>query len=122
MNKHTPGPWRASGEDRVVSETLLYCGDVAPVIADGNGYRGDIATIQSANHLGGYAIGREEAAANARLIAAAPELLDKHEENLGDLWLLRRAIQAGDADRELLLRVADMERRSEVVIAKATQP
>lgn len=73
MGTHTPGPWVASGEDRVVSETLLYCGDVAPAVGE---YRGDIATIQSCNHLGRYAIGREEAAANARLMAAAPDLLE----------------------------------------------
>ncbi len=75
MSGHTPGPWVASGEDRVISEVLMFCGDVSPVTVTG-GYRGDIASIQSCNHIGSHGISRKEAAANTRLIAAAPDLLE----------------------------------------------
>ncbi|MES2166579.1 MAG: hypothetical protein V4458_06040 [Pseudomonadota bacterium] len=73
---HTPGPWRFSGhvtpvggEDGAID--MLWCGDVRP--PDGNKYRGQIASIQSAEQINGIAAA--EAEANARLIAAAPDLL-----------------------------------------------
>jgi hypothetical protein len=73
--KHTPGPWAYYGGERWVGsateKSLLYCADVH---ADAPGYRGNVCDIQSADHISG--ITRAEAAANARLIAAAPDLLE----------------------------------------------
>ena len=69
--QHTPGPWIADGAEEIVTGDLLYCGQVNP--AEGE-WRGDICRLQSCDHIGG--IGREEAAANARLIAAAPRMLE----------------------------------------------
>lgn len=71
---YTPGPWIARGKVTTVGDennsSMLWCGTVAPA---GSKFRGSIANIQSCDHIGG--ISREEAAANARLIAAAPDLL-----------------------------------------------
>lgn len=57
MSAHTPGPWR-------VAPAWLYCGDDINVDAGTTGY---IATCGK--------LGDETAAANARLIASAPDLL-----------------------------------------------
>lgn len=68
-HQHTPGPWKANiydgGAFEIISESPKY---VAPgmVVAGRNGYPG-----------WGHA---EESAANARLIAAAPDLLGLLEE------------------------------------------
>lgn len=56
---------------------------------------------------------------NARLIAAAPELLGAHEDREGDLVMLRKAIEAGDPMAELFFRIDDMLRETRAVIAKA---
>jgi hypothetical protein len=61
-----------------------------------------------------------ERAANARLIAAAPCLLEQHECEVSDLKFLLRAIEEGDPKAELVLRVKDMIRRETEVISKAT--
>lgn len=61
-----------------------------------------------------------ETEANARLIAAAPDLLDQHEADMVDLDLLAKAIHAGDPMPELVIRVTDMLNRKLAAIAKAT--
>lgn len=58
--KHTPGIWKVSGES-VVASNGDYC----------------IAVVESD---GGYEAPLEQREANARLIAAAPELLEALEE------------------------------------------
>ena len=74
-HRPTPGPWFAVGKVTPVGDPdgggvcNLWCGSVTP---DTPPYRGEICTIQSADHIGG--ISREEAEANARLIASAPSL------------------------------------------------
>ena len=72
---HTPGPWAYAGKVREVRHddgtNRLWCGSVFP--AKSGKYRGEIAHIQSADQIGG--ISTDEAFSNARLIAAAPELL-----------------------------------------------
>lgn len=77
----TPGPWRASGEIKLIGgeedETLHWCGVVHPVCDVGE-YRGPICHIQSCNHIGG--ISRAEAAANAKAIAAVPDLIAALQE------------------------------------------
>ncbi len=59
--KHTPGPWKASPVSGIVG-SLISCerGNVAAVMPQGTPQRFDI----------------EQTVANARLIAAAPELLE----------------------------------------------
>ena len=78
-SKHTPGPW-----------VVDPCWDILGNTDDGNGMVCQITTD---------AVPRAEAEANARLIAAAPDLLealraiieDRYAQKLGILKLLARA-------------------------------
>jgi hypothetical protein len=63
--KHTPGPWRISGTMTKYIEASL-----------GNGWTQEIATVGPTEHDNGYG---EQHRANARLIAAAPDLLEAME-------------------------------------------
>ena len=63
MNKHTPGPWKAHFEE------AYY------VTGPDRGRVAMMLNLKGAHGLGGRRTG-EESAANARLIAAAPELLE----------------------------------------------
>ncbi|HDA7126277.1 TPA: hypothetical protein O5T86_001281 [Staphylococcus aureus] len=77
--KHSPGPWVVNGEVREVGadggeKHRLYCADIVL----GAEWRGYVASVQSCDHIDG--ITREEAEANARLIAAAPDLLKAAEK------------------------------------------
>jgi hypothetical protein len=82
MSKHTPGPWIA---DRLHPE--FHTKDVAVRYVDGRiehvgfGYRQEICTLYEARG--------EQGEANAKLIAAAPELLEKAQAVLAwwDKWL-----------------------------------
>ncbi|MNL54803.1 hypothetical protein D3C87_1781660 [compost metagenome] len=106
MVKHTPGPWDSRGEVKWVgdenSQSKLYVGDIRPVSED---FRGQICTIQSADHIKG--ISREEAAANACLIKAAPELLDCLRELYaivrGECPSLLNEDSGGNAELELAI-------------------
>lgn len=68
MSQHTPGPWEMAPEPH--SDTKWY------VTGDGVGPNELVAIVKSAP---------ERLQANARLIAAAPELLDALTECLPDL-------------------------------------
>lgn len=69
----TPGPWRVIGQLRQVNPCGdLWCGEIE--LPARKKYRGSICSIQSADHIAD-GISADEAAANARLIAAAPDLL-----------------------------------------------
>jgi hypothetical protein len=57
--------------------------------------------------------------ADARLIAAAPELYGQLESGQTDLDLLRRAIEENDPKAELLIRVTDLWKRNDAALAKA---
>jgi hypothetical protein len=76
--KHTPGPWAPEGEVKMVGDPystggahMLYVGAVEVA-----GLVGWICRIQSSDHCGEAGISRDEAQANALLIAAAPDLLE----------------------------------------------
>lgn len=71
MDKHTPGPWMAHFEE------AFY------VTGPDRGGVAMMLNLKGAYGLGGRRTG-EESAANARLIAAAPELLKV------DVWLVFR--------------------------------
>jgi hypothetical protein len=60
MSAHTPGPWRDTGWLQIATETMLP-GDTVLAVVHEDEKRGRL---------------RSEAEANARLIAAAPELLE----------------------------------------------
>ena len=71
--KHTPGPWYHTGNVENVGTDFLWCGQVQP-LREPRRYVGDICNIQSCDHIQGITV--DEAQANARLIAAAPDMLD----------------------------------------------
>lgn len=84
VSGHTPGPWVVNGEVREVGadggeKHRLYCADIVL----GAEWRGYVASVQSCDHIDG--ITREEAEANARLIAAAPDLVKALESALCEL-------------------------------------
>lgn len=57
---------------------------------------------------------------NARLIAAAPSLLNELDVCASGLHMLRRAIVEGDPKAELLVRIDDMLRETSAAITLAT--
>ena len=80
--KHTPGPWRISGESAttVQADYRAINSEGGVLIARALGYPNS-----------GYFPSDDEATANARLIAAAPELLESLERcfnimNNGGTW------------------------------------
>lgn len=81
--KHTPGPWQVRGEIKSGAASRApideWCGSVYPQRKDYN-YRGEVCFLQSSNCIKG--VTSAEAAANAHLIAAAPDLLAACEEVL----------------------------------------
>jgi hypothetical protein len=95
--KHTPGPWFANTHHEKRDGGRFYvfvtADGLVPVCAVGAGVEG---------------FGREEGRANARLIAAAPDLLGALVElrNVGNDMAKRKAARA----------------RADAAIAKATQP
>ena len=72
--KWTPGPWslkiRSGTGESTANEVIAEIEQAEPE----GGYRGDIARLQSAKHIGGIA--DEELVANAHLLFAAPDLHD----------------------------------------------
>jgi hypothetical protein len=62
MNKHTPAPWNYQGGDNASVEI-----NIGMTIA---------SVDRSDKNTGQYVISRDEMEANAKLIAAAPELLE----------------------------------------------
>lgn len=74
MSKHTPGPWMAEGKHRHIKVDDYSHDAYVCDVGTGGEYRGNIAYIQSAEHIKG--ISRYEAEANARLISSAPDLLE----------------------------------------------
>jgi len=93
MSGHTPGPWELIGSIRAVGkegdETDLYCGSIVPTP-----WRGPVCRIQSVDHIDG--ISKDEAEANGRLIASAPDLLEALQrmvqlQEISDAWLANRA-------------------------------
>ena len=67
--KHTPGPWLL---EHNLGTDDLDCG-WSVLEREQNPYRGDVCRVTDAEHIDGITKGERDA--NARLIAAAPELL-----------------------------------------------
>lgn len=83
MPSPTPGPWRVSTQESHGSKVVAPSAQAASVAWCGAGF---VSSIQ-----GSYSIGADEAAANARLIAAAPDMLDLLEG-----WLAMDASKTGE--------------------------
>jgi len=86
----TPGPWEIRGKKTIRASNGIY-----------------VATLSHWN-----------AEANARLIAAAPEMHDALEGADVDLDLLLMAIKAGDPPRELEIRASDIKRRLSAALSR----
>ena len=69
--KWTPGPWVLNIRASMGDATGEIVAEIEPPNS-ARDYRGDITRLQSCCHIGG--IGHEELTANAKLIAAAPDL------------------------------------------------
>jgi hypothetical protein len=74
MSRHTAGPWEAT-DLTTIGKTLTGC----PLILDASGNR--ITVVEFSPIIKDF----EELQANARLIAAAPELLEALESAIGIL-------------------------------------
>jgi uncharacterized protein involved in type VI secretion and phage assembly len=101
----TPGPWLLEKERD--GDFSVWAREPLP---------NALATILYEDINGGNPV-----EANARLIAAAPELYGQIESGQTDLDLLRRAIEEDDPKAELLIRVTDLWKRNDAALAKATQ-
>jgi len=98
---HTPGPWVFKPEDRIVS----YVKGVPLIIADRCG--------------ADFIMGTKEWVANARLIAAAPDMLNELQEVLGWIQHWQR-----DLDDELPPTRSSLDEREASIraaIARATE-
>ena len=111
MNKHTPGPWYLSGRIEMVGDPYsklgqhaLYCARVTHP-----GFIGDICTVQSADHVD-EGVTRETAEANARLIAAAPELLEALQSLLWYAGQLEQVKMQHATEMEQMKQAAETER------------
>ena len=69
--KHTPGPWVLKIRPAEHDNNITVAEIEQPRLVK---YRGGIARLQSAEHIDGIA--KDELIANARLIAAAPDMLE----------------------------------------------
>jgi hypothetical protein len=71
MSKHTPAPWVLKIRPAEHDNNITVAEIEQPRLVK---YRGGIARLQSAEHIDG--IDEDELVANARLIAAAPDMLE----------------------------------------------
>lgn len=115
---HTPGPWEyiPSSKHHGPYVASAYGGDICDCYTMSNP---SSLSVRNGGDSKPIHFQHERADANARLIASAPELLAELDVRVGDLVMLRRAIEEGDPKRELLFRIDDMLRESRAAIAKA---
>lgn len=118
--KHTPGPWEVSPTDpcrvNVAMNTLLHPDE--PRVADADeqdddGFHDDWNICQADNDM--FSRLHDECVANARLIAAAPDLLAACREALA---VVDEAYQATGFIR--IAATSEQRMRIEAAIAKAT--
>jgi len=98
MSKHTPGPWK-------------FTGGYAPAVKTQTGHHICGGILGIPDQIGGYSLA--ECSANARLIAAAPDLLAA----LKDWQELRDS--EGDDGRDVVEWIERVERQMRAAIAKA---
>lgn len=102
--KHTPGPWRI--EDVTSQGTMIY-----RRIVGGNG-----TAKKHVGFAGAYRMNpASEAQANARLIAAAPELYEKLHESIALLALAQAAITSVEINSKIQRQIDE----NRAAIAKA---
>jgi len=109
MSKHTPGPWEARWN------TMKYAGR-EPInhCVIGTPRRNEYgSTFVTARIEGPFPLGIEQAKANARLIAASPDLLDALIECVARHGLFPEQIEAGIVQ-------PPWEKKARAAIKKAT--
>lgn len=110
--KHTPGPW-------------VRCEEAPKIIMSGSfikGHQGYIVGSVSGNDNSGFYASEQEAEANARLIVAAPEMLEALELAAETLRRYEDYHRAKNTPESLDKAIANQQLaiRLEAVIAKAT--
>lgn len=110
--KHTPGPWKQSHRKQPNGDyiTQVYCAG-GETIANVAWY-----PVELGDGITGTSRG-----ANARLIAAAPDLLEALQQSINQMQMAGDAIENGRYD-EALLHVRSLMRSKLDAIAKATRP
>lgn len=111
MNKHTPGPWLIREPDNGIYDT-----------------DDDIANVVARGPYGLITIAEEVDVADARLIAAAPELLEVLRDTLAETIESRDSLHAGSVlpdgsygeDADEIDRLDRIIARARAAIAKAT--
>lgn len=105
MSKHTPGPWLTSPADKWASEDGTFVQYGRYDISAGSADQGSddyylVASVSNVNNS-------EQNEANARLIAAAPEMLEAGTDLLFFLATLTHQLGLDAAETELTLRRHD---------------
>ncbi len=114
--QHTPGPWQSRDDMTTDGFVTIIANVDGEIHCDGTtSYTYDVV-CRCEDDFGERL---PNVAANVRLIAAAPELLAELDCRVGDLVMLRKAIEAGDPRAELFVRIDDMLRETRAAIAKA---
>jgi hypothetical protein len=93
---HTPGPWRFDEFQRVTGFAVSGCGLHGGLLA--------LAYIKKKGPYTLVALGVAEAKANARLIAAAPELLAALQTLMGSIEGLQENLDAAKAARAAIAK------------------
>lgn len=113
--KFTPGPWESMCEDvdgvrPLGDDGIRFCRVFEKSHSCGAWYRGDVCNVHAATNIRGITVAERNA--NARLIAAAPELYEALSEAL---WMIMQHEGTSDAND----RTVDAARAA---LAKAVQP
>jgi hypothetical protein len=103
MSKHTEGPW--SFAHNGAGDFKTACIDICQ--SNSKEFRGQVAYLQSAEHIEGITMA--ECEANARLIAAAPDLLEA----------LEMMLTTRENERSLRGKESPLHDRARAAIAKA---
>lgn len=121
-HKHTPGPWEVLNETEVFTGLGADSGDGVKALSSDGWMIADCGDCLTFTEIGPAELSRDLRRANAKLIAAAPDLLVDLIDAAGQLRqyeLLHRA--KGTADSLAKAEVnANLAARFEQTIAKAT--
>lgn len=104
MSKYTPGPWKVTGELSKHSASVDIHSESKLWVADAKGCHDIIERCGCRRVVSGFPTD-EEAVANARLIAAAPELL----EALGEIL---DCIESDAKDLDTFVSIGDIAVRA----------
>lgn len=88
MSEYTKGPWSVMFQNSRAVEYPGYQGWQVPIQCGAHGVNGGPGNVLAIVHMGGpgaTSSTKESVEANARIIAAAPELLDAAEDALREL-------------------------------------